>query len=131
MSLSLPLTWTGRQGDWSWRVRGSVGDSSSHEDAAELYPLASAPGQFLNSRVAQVNPADLTNAGGNGGGDSYSFSVQLEHQFSKHLIGGLSFSIDRSQDYSPDLFQLYIKSSLWEVLTLAVPPQGLIPYSRF
>jgi len=125
-SLTFPITWTGRLNDWSWQLQARLGASESREDEALLYPLNP---ELAAAAAAQGNPT--LQAGGPGGGTSTGFRLALERKVLKNLVMGGYFEIDRSEGYNPDRLQVYVKYSFGDFFELSVPPEGVVPYSRF
>lgn len=125
-SLSFPITWTGTMNGWSWQAQARIGASESREDDTALYPLNP---ELATAAAAQGNPTLQT--GGPGGGTSTGLRLALEKQVLNNLVVGGYFEIDRSEGYNPDRLQLYVKYSFGDFFELSVPPEGVVPYSRF
>ena len=125
-SLTFPITWSGRLNDWSWQLQARFGASESREDDTQLYPLNP---ELAAAAAAQGNPT--RQEGGPGGGISTGLRLAIENQVLKNLVMGGYFEIDRSEGYNPDRLQVYVKYSFGDLFELSVPPQGVVPYSRF
>lgn len=129
-SLTLPITWTGKTENWSWRTQLSIGASESRSDDALRYPgfeNVDAQVQALNG----TNDSLLTFEGGPGGGTSTGIKVQVERKLSNEVSLGAFAQIDRSEGFNPDLLQLFLRWTPNTPLQLNSPPEPITPYSRF
>ncbi|MEO8296630.1 MAG: cellulose synthase subunit BcsC-related outer membrane protein [Burkholderiales bacterium] len=123
VSLSLPVTLTGRRGDLSYQLRGAVSHSWTHEDAAPYYPLDPA------LQAAAGNP---TVRGGAGGGFGSSLRAAVEWKLSPQWVTGALFDIERSSDYAPNRAMVYLRHFFKpQSEALSVPPRPVVPYSQF
>lgn len=125
-SYSLPVTWTGSQDNWSWRLQGTIGESRSKENPTDLYP-----DQPVIRQQVQAAGNDIIDEGGFGGGDSYGITYALERRLSNQFVIGLRGKIDRSEGYNPDSLSFYLRYYFDGQAPLLVPPEGLTPYSQF
>lgn len=123
VSLSLPLDWTGRRGEWSWRLQGSAGWSSTREDAVPYYPTR----PDLQQRAG--NPFYT---GGTGGGFSYTIGGVVEYRLDRQWFIGAGFQIDRSHDYAPNRAMAWLRY-LFERQPgpVSFPPDPVRPYSTY
>lgn len=122
-SLVLPLQATGRQGLWSYNVRGTLGRSWTYEADTPWYPTDGV------LQATSGNP--MHSGGGSGGGTSRSLRADVERRLSPHWSAGTSFSADRSAYYAPTQWLLYLRHH--EVAQGGeVPlPRPVQPYSQF
>ncbi|CAG9172369.1 cellulose biosynthesis protein BcsC [Cupriavidus pinatubonensis] len=123
LSFLIPLDWTGRRGLLSWRLRGSVGMSSTYEKSMDIYPTRP-------DLQAMVGGAQYE--GGSGGGFSYTVGGIVEYRFAPHWVAGAGFDIDRSRDYAPNRAFAYVRY-FFERQQGAVPypPTTVRPYSTY
>ncbi|WP_011299650.1 cellulose synthase subunit BcsC-related outer membrane protein [Cupriavidus necator] len=123
LSFLIPLDWTGRRGLLSWRLRGSVGMSSTYEKSMDIYPTRP-------DLQAMVGGAQYE--GGSGGGFSYTVGGIVEYRFAPHWVAGAGFDIDRSRDYAPNRAFAYLRY-FFERQQGAVPypPTPVRPYSTY
>lgn len=122
MSLSVPVTYRQRTGNWSFELGGSVSVSHSHTDPQSRYPL-----DF--GALTRDNPPG-SNGGGNGVG--YTLQALVERRLSSHWTLGLGVDIQQAKDYTPSHGLMYLRYSMagWQG-DLDMPPQPLTPYADF
>ena len=122
-SLVLPLQATGRQGLWSYNVRGTLGRSWTYEADTPYYPTDAA----LQAGAGQP----MHDGGGRGGGTSRSLRADLERRLSPHWSAGASFSADRSAYYAPTQWLFYLRHHGAAQGGPVPLPRPLQPYSQF
>lgn len=122
-AISFPAFWTGRHGKLAYYLRGSVSFSRSNSDDSKFFPTDS---------TLQATAGNPTFAGGPGRGVGYSGSAILEYQLLPDLFLGGRFEFDRSQDYAPDYYLIYLRHT-FAPRTEPVPfkPVPLKAYSQF
>lgn len=129
-SLTLPVTWTGKTDNWSWRTQLSIGASESRSDDALRYPGFEGVDAQVQARNGTTDPL-LTFEGGPGGGTSTGIKLQVERKLSSEVSLGAFAQIDRSEGFNPDFLQLFLRWTPGTPLQLNSPPEPLTPYSRF
>lgn len=123
LSFLIPLDWTGRRGLLSWRLRGSVGMSSTYEKSMDIYPTRP-------DLQAMVGGAQYE--GGSGGGFSYTIGGIVEYRFAPHWVAGAGFDIDRSRDYAPNRAFAYVRYFFERQQgPVPYPPTPVRPYSTY
>ncbi|WP_455285925.1 cellulose synthase subunit BcsC-related outer membrane protein [Cupriavidus necator] len=123
LSFSIPLDWTGRHDKLSWRLRGSIGLSSTYEKSMPYYPTDPALQQLSGN---------ATYGGGSGGGFSYTIGAAIEYRFAPHWVAGAIFEIDRSRDYAPNRAQAYMRYFFDKQQgPVPYPPTPVRPYSTY
>lgn len=123
LSFGIPLDWTGRSGKLSWRVRGSIGLSSTYEKSMPIYPTDAS----LQEKVGGA-----TYDGGSGGGISYTIGAIVEYRFAPRWVAGAGFEIDRSRDYAPNRAQAYVRYFFDKQQgPVPYPPTPVRPYSTY
>ncbi|GAB3104904.1 cellulose biosynthesis protein BcsC [Cupriavidus yeoncheonensis] len=123
LSFLIPLDWTGRRGLLSWRLRGSVGMSSTYEKNMDIYPTRP-------DLQAMVGGAQYQ--GGSGGGFSYTAGGIVEYRFAPQWVAGAGFDIDRSRDYAPNRAFAYVRYFFERQQGLVpYPPTPVRPYSTY
>ena len=116
LSFAVPLEWTGRRGEWSWRLGGSAGWSDTYEKDMPYYPTRPDLQQMATSDV--FNPVYT---GGKGGGFSYTALAVVEYRFALKWVAGMALQIDRSRDYAPNRAMAYLRYHF-------EPPRGPVPF---
>lgn len=104
LSAGVPLRFEGRSGKTSWGLQGTVGVSQTSQADTDFFP-----GRPDLQRMAAQAGVDNIHAGSHAREVSYSIQGIVEHSFTKHIIGGLSFSIDRSTGHAPSAVMLYFR----------------------
>ncbi|WP_168381013.1 cellulose synthase complex outer membrane protein BcsC [Modicisalibacter radicis] len=125
VSLSLPVSYTRRTGDWSWQLDAAISQSWSDSDDSARYPLG-------GDDVAGLPDAGATRGGGSGGGFGFSLGGRVEYRLADHWIAGLAAGLQQAEDYAPNGFNLSLRYSFgaWQG-DLAMPPDALEPYASF
>jgi predicted Zn-dependent protease len=132
LSLALPLEWSGRWQRLAWRASGAVAVSSTDTDAQVFHPTdaalqAAAAAQALNPVFGAA-----VYGGGSGGGSSYSLRGSLEYRASPHWFLGANVEIDRSEFYTPNFFNLYLRYDFdGEPERMRFPPRPPLPYLAY
>ena len=126
VSLTFPVTWSGKLNDWSWQLQARLGVSESQEDDTPLYPLGS---ELAAAATTQGNPT--LQRGETGGSISHGLRLAIEKQVLKNMLIGGHVEIDRTEGYNPDRLQVYLKYSFDDFIEFSSAPQGVLPYSRF
>ncbi|CAG9167438.1 cellulose synthase subunit BcsC-related outer membrane protein [Cupriavidus respiraculi] len=116
LSFAVPLEWTGRRGEWSWRLGGSAGWSDTYEKDMPYYPTR----QDLQ-QMATTDDFNPVYSGGKGGGFSYTALAAVEYRFAPKWVAGLALQIDRSRDYAPNRAIAYLRYHF-------EPPRGPVPF---
>ncbi|MDR7051403.1 putative Zn-dependent protease [Duganella sp. 3397] len=121
-SVSLPVTYGERIGRLSFTVRGAVSRSLSQTRAADYFPTDSALQSQADALVA-TNFFEPRYGAGAGTSKSVgrSLATTLEYQVRKNMFIGGSFSLDRSIDYAPNRFMLYLRFAPDGVAARPVP----------
>lgn len=132
VSLGVPIEWTGRQGWWSWQLAGALGYSQTRSDGSDFYPDRPDLQAAAVSRANALGFGAPVRDGSSGGGVSYSAQGALEARVTPQWVLGGLFQFDRSEDYAPDRFALYLRYH-FEPQKGAVPypPRPVTPYSRY
>jgi len=123
VSLAVPVQAQGRSGPWSYKVRASLGLSSTFEADTPYYPTDAA------LQAAAGNPVHA--GGGSGGGTSRSLRADIERRLAPHWSAGASFSADRSAYYAPTQWLFYLRHHGAEQTGEVPLPRPVLPYSQF
>ncbi|MCW3480510.1 cellulose synthase subunit BcsC-related outer membrane protein [Neisseriaceae bacterium JH1-16] len=119
-SLSLPVSYAGRNERWSYLVRASVSMSNSSEKDELYFPLQAA---------GDKNP---TFSGSSGWGSGASLGGAFEYQMAPKWVLGGRFDLEYSQYYQPSRLGMYLRYSFAPPANpLPFPPEPLRPYSDF
>ncbi|TCT07474.1 cellulose synthase subunit BcsC-related outer membrane protein [Paralcaligenes ureilyticus] len=127
LSAGVPLIWTGRSGKASWGLQATVGFSQATTADSDFFPTR----PDLQAKALQAG-SDNVHTGGSSSGVSYSVQGIFQYNFTRHIVGGLSFSLDRSTTYTPSTVMIYFRY-LFNPDTGPVkfPPHGAQLYSDF
>ncbi len=137
-SLGVPVSFAWRNADWSVRLDGSVSWSRARTDASDRYPLV----PLIERVVAEIAAAEgrplvfdaagSRSAGGRSSGTGYRVYAAVERRLGDHFVLGAATTLQRSRDYSPDSFQLYLRYVFrpWQG-NLPLPVAPLSPYGEF
>lgn len=131
-SLSFPVTYGERSERFSYRVRAAVSTSRSSFAAAPYFPTDPAL-QSTASALSGVNGITPMYAASSSSGVGTSLSGEWEYQLNRQwFVGGVA-EIDRSTNYSPNRFMVYLRHSLDHTAAKPVsfPPEPMIPTSQF
>ncbi|MFM0615531.1 cellulose synthase subunit BcsC-related outer membrane protein [Paraburkholderia nemoris] len=114
MILNLPVEWTGRNGQFTYDVKGSIGVQHYRQDASDYFPLdpslqtnAAAQAKTLGSGLdsgAQYPGQSKT-------GVSYSLSAVGEYQLAPQLAFGATASLGNAYEYREWLAAVYLRYS--------------------
>ncbi len=131
VSISLPISFYGRQDRWSWEVRGSVSYSYSQIDRSPFYPNDPA----LQAEAERLEP--LTGItpfyeGDSSTGSGYALSGAVEYRVNPYLHIGASMAMERSDFYTPNHFAVYFRYSARPHLNkMPLYPRPTTLYSDF
>ena len=135
-SLSVPVSLAWRNDDWSVRVDASLSVSNARTASISRFPE-----QSLIERVIEqlqplygpltLDPAGLYTADSSSTGTGHRLYMAVERRLGDHLVFGAAGTVQRSQDYSPNTFQIYLRSTLkpWQG-NLPLPVSPLVPYGE-
>lgn len=124
VTLSLPIEWTGRAQAWTWRLQGSASVSHTSSSRSDLYPGAAHP-------LALSNQSGYYSSNG-GSGTSWALQAAIERQLNNNVAIGAKLGIDRSENFAPNQFQIYLRYALNPVRRLLEnQPRQVTPYSEF
>jgi hypothetical protein len=127
-SISLPVTYAQRSNDLSFYTRASVSVSQSKSWRAPYFPTDPAA-QAAAEALTPVNGIVPFYAGGdNGHAYGRSFAAALEYRFAPNAYAGLRADIERSTNYTPSRFLIYVRMSLGGVTSRppAMPPEPVV-----
>ncbi|MEB2400573.1 MAG: cellulose synthase complex outer membrane protein BcsC [Alcaligenaceae bacterium] len=113
-SISLPVSYARRRGDWSFLLEGSVSRSVSRSSGSNYYPL---PG-LLAGPLGELGRMGVTPGGflaaneivaSKGSGFGYTLRGMAERRLSNHWVVGAGFDLQHGQDYTPSRVMLYLR----------------------
>lgn len=135
-SLSVPASFAWRDGQWSVLADASLSVSRASTTAISRYPLPRAVAQVLAGLPAPYAGAALDTAGlgsqaGTSHGTGYRVHAAVERRLTDHLVLGADGTLQRSQDFSPNTFRLYLRYTFhpWQG-NLPLPVAPLEPYAE-
>ncbi len=114
--LNLPVEWTGRNGQFTYDVKGSIGVQHYRQDASNYFPL----NDGSNRQATAAAIANLIGTGVDGGavypgqsktGFSYSLSAVGEYQLAPQLAFGATASLGNAYEYREWLAAVYVRYS--------------------
>lgn len=114
--LNLPIEWTGRNGLFTYDVKGSIGVQHYREDASNYFPLndGSSRQGTAASNAAAIGTGVDSNAvypGQSKTGVSYSLSAVGEYQLAPQLAFGATASFGNAYQYREWLAAVYVRYS--------------------
>lgn len=132
-SLALPLTYALRTERWSFAMRASVSVARSESKRAPYFPTDPEL-QAQAVALAPVNGVDPYYPGGNDG-RSYgrALGAALEYQLLPGLFAGARAEFERSTNYTPNRFLLYLRVApdRPSARPVPMPPEPVLPSSQF
>ncbi|MGE0355654.1 MAG: cellulose synthase subunit BcsC-related outer membrane protein [Burkholderiales bacterium] len=132
-SLSLPLTWGIRGERTSFVLRASVSVSWSRTSRAPFFPEDEAlQAQALaQSAVTGIDPFHEGGAGGRSFGRA--LAAGWEHQLAPRVFVGGRIELERSPDYTPNRFLVYLRVATDHAAArpVALPPEPILRGARF
>lgn len=132
LSFGVPVNYAWRNADWSVYLEGSVGYSWAHSDAERAFPVSSVNddildqyGPLLSSNIDELRGSDDNK------GLGYLAQAMVERRLDDHWVLGGGFTLQRSEDYSPNRALLYLRYSFepWQG-NLPLPVNPLKPYAE-
>ncbi len=113
--LNLPIEWTGRNGAFTYDVKGSIGVQHYRQDASNYFPLNDDSGrQGAAANAASVGTGVDSGAvypGQSKTGVSYSLSAVGEYQLAPQLAFGATASLGNAYEYREWLAAVYVRYS--------------------
>ncbi|WP_144113424.1 cellulose synthase subunit BcsC-related outer membrane protein [Paraburkholderia sp. BCC1886] len=131
--LNLPVEWSGRNGPFTYDVKGSIGVQHYRQDASNYFPLndgsgrqaaAAANAAFVGTGTTAVYPGQSKT------GVSYSLSAVGEYQLAPQLAFGATASLGNAYEYREWLAAVYLRYSFSKQTGVQpFPPTPLVsPY---
>jgi hypothetical protein len=112
--LNLPIEWTGRNGAFTYDVKGSIGVQHYRQDASNYFPTnsvlqgnAAAEARFIGTGV----DSNAVYPGQSKTGVSYSLSAVGEYQLAPQLAFGATASLGNAYEYREWLAAVYVRYS--------------------
>ena len=127
-SVALPVTFAMRSARTSLYLRASVSMSWSESQRAPYFPT-DGDLQARAEALAAVSGRDPFYAGGsNGRGYGRSFAAAAEHRLAPNVFVGARLELERSTNYTPNRFLLYIRMSPGGAAAgpIAMPPEPIV-----
>ncbi|MFM0552160.1 cellulose synthase subunit BcsC-related outer membrane protein [Paraburkholderia sediminicola] len=133
--LNLPIEWTGRNGAFTYDLKGSIGVQHYRQDASNYFPLndgSNRQGSAVQN-AAQFGTSVQSNAqypSQSKTGVSYSLSAVGEYQLAPQLAFGATASLGNAYEYREYLAAVYVRYSFSKQTGLQpFPPTPLVsPY---
>jgi tetratricopeptide (TPR) repeat protein len=127
-SLGFPVSFAMRTANTSLYARASVSVSWSESRAAPYFPVDPALQSQAEALAAAGGRAPFYAGGSNGRSYGRSFALAGEHRMVPTLYVGARLEIERSTNYTPNRFVIYMRMALGGVSTaaMAMPPEAVI-----
>jgi cellulose synthase operon protein C len=127
--LNLPVEWTGRNGSFTYDVKGSIGVQHYREDASSYFPLGDSASAKLQIPSGAPDPDGIYPAQSKTG-VAYSFNAAGEYQLAPQLAVGATASLGNAYQYREWLGAVYVRYSFTKQTGLQpFPPTPLTsPY---
>jgi len=128
--LNIPVEYKGRNGAFTYDVKGSIGVQHYHQDASNYFPNDSTAQQV----VALLTAAPYTTSGvypsSSKTGVAYSFNASAEYRLAPQLFLGGSASLGNAYQYREYLAAVYVRYSFTKQTgSVSYPPTTLTsPY---
>lgn len=120
MILNLPVEYMGRNGPFTYDVKGSIGVQHYRQDASDYFPTTG------NIQPGTSGTAGSTYASSTKTGISYSFSATGEFQLAPQLAVGATASLGNAYQYREYLAAVYVRYSFTKQTgSLSFPPAPL------
>jgi tetratricopeptide (TPR) repeat protein len=128
LSAAVPVEWSGRGQRTAWLLRATASVSRTHTDGQVYYP----GDPVLQSQAEQSAGPAPRYAGGSGGGSGVSVRGAIERQFGRHCTAGAGFDIERSEFYTPNSFNVWLRYDLdGREQAIDYPPRAPRPYATY
>jgi Tfp pilus assembly protein PilF len=108
--LNLPVEWTGRNGSFTYDVKGSIGVQHYREDASSYFPLGDSTSAKLQIPSGAPDPDGIYPAQSKTG-VAYSFNAVGEYQLAPQLAVGATASLGNAYQYREWLGAVYVRYS--------------------
>jgi len=127
-SLSIPLTYGARSNDTSFYVRASVSVSRSKSWRAPYFPTDPAAQAAAEALTPANGIVPYYEGGDNGRAYGRSFAAAVEHRFAPNAYVGGRVNIERSTNYTPSRFLVYVRMSIGGVTSRPpeMPPEPVV-----
>lgn len=133
LSFGVPVSYAWRNPDWSVYLEGSLGYSWARSDDERAFPLSSVNDDIVNQYGPLLSSnIDEVRRGDDNKGLGYLAQALVERRLDDHWVLGGGFTLQRSEDYSPNRALLYLRYSFdpWQG-NLPLPVNPLKPYAEF
>ncbi len=137
-ALTLPVNWTQRTGDLSYKLAGAVGVQTYSQNASDYFPNNSGLQAAANAAMATV----LANGGGGNGtatfasqsttGIAYNLSAASEYRINPYVFLGGSVQLDNASNYRQWGAGVYLRFSFYpRTGPVAIPVSPYVsPYGQ-
>ena len=132
--LNIPVEYKGRNGAFTYDVKGSLGVQHYRQDASNYFPNGDALSSSLQSVVSAQTASPYTTSGVYAAtsktGVAYSFNASAEYQLAPQLFVGGSASLGNAYQYREYMAAVYVRYSFTKQLgAVTYPPTTLTsPY---
>ena len=122
--LNLPIEWAGRDGLFSYDLKGSVGVQHYREASSSYYPLGDKASQTLQSEAIALGyapDADAVYPSLSKTGFSYALNATAEYQLAQQVSIGATASFGNAYQYSEWVAAVYLRYNFTK-------QTGLVPF---
>ncbi|MBH3428081.1 cellulose synthase complex outer membrane protein BcsC [Pseudomonas alkylphenolica] len=133
LSFGVPVNYAWRNASWSVYLEGSLSYSWARSDDERAFPVSSVNDDILDQYgPLQSSNIDELRTGDNNNGVGYLAQALVERRLDDHWVLGGGFTLQRSEDYSPNRALLYLRYSFdpWQG-NLPLPVNPLKPYAEY
>ena len=127
VALQFPLTWSGRSGNLSYRLSGSLGWQSFREESADYYPDR----PDLQSQLVTQTSLASTYAGNSVTGLMFNLDAGFEYRLAPQFFLGGQFGFEDASNYNEFGVGLYLR--YWfdaQGDRVDFPPRPLKPFAQ-
>jgi Tfp pilus assembly protein PilF len=109
--LNLPVEWMGRNGAFSYDLKGSIGIQHFRTSGNDYFPLNDVPSGLMRANDKSAPDADLKYPGVSKTGFAYGVKAAAEYRFASQLSLGASASLGNAYQYREWAASVYVRYS--------------------
>ena len=109
--LNLPVEWMGRNGAFSYDVKGSIGIQHFRTSGNDYFPLNDGASALMNANDKNAPDANLKYPGVSKTGFAYGIKAAAEYRFAPQLSLGASASLGNAYQYREWAATVYVRYS--------------------
>jgi tetratricopeptide (TPR) repeat protein len=109
--VNLPIEWMGRNGAFTYDLKGSVGVQHYRTSSVAYFPLGDSISATASANDTNAPDAHATYPGSSKTGLSYAFKAVGEYQFAPQLTAGAMASLGNAYNYREWIAAVYVRYS--------------------